>query len=365
MISVSKSLGKIRAQDNGEKSCMNKYKLYPLVSSLILLGVLSLAISACSPYSSQETASLESKRELVQRLQGNLSKPVYARVQQMPADLLKATQEYDRSIGIDHTGQYAARTPTADELALIKSYFELLPGAHQSVFSKKLLAVYLVDGFAGAGLTEWLVDREGQVCYYMILNSSLLTKSLDDWLTYKENSQFGNSSASPAIRVQSKTHYKALLYGLLHEGAHVVDYELGFAPYFDELHRKLTHRERETTEFTQGVWLQRLKPVAQYDFKHREEINLYGIFAKMGLIPRSELSVMFSQLTKTPFVSFYSGTSWNEDLADYLTYQYIETKLGGSVTVELIQDGKIIARYEPVKTPLAKQRVKAVRGFYD
>lgn len=338
---------------------------YRIASSLFLLGLLVLVATACSPFNSQEKTVLEWRGGIVQRLHTNLSKPFSARIQQIPPDMLKAAQEYDRSLGIANTDQYVARKPTADELTLLTSYFDLLPRAHQTVFSSKLLAVFLIDGFAGAGLTEWLVDHEGHMYYYMILNSSLLTKSLDEWLTYKENSQFDKSTSSPTIRVRTKTEYRALMYGLLHEGAHVVDYELGIAPYFDELHRKLTRRERETTEFTEGVWNQRLKPVAQYDFKHREKINLYGIFAKMGLIPRSELSAMFSQLTKTPFVSLYSGTSWNEDLADYLTYQHIESKLGGSVTVELVQEGKIIDRYEPVKTSLAKQREKAVRVFYD
>lgn len=335
------------------------------VSSLLILWMLTLPVIACSPYNVQERAALEWRQELVRRLQINLSMPFSARVQQMPADMLKTTQEYDRSIGIDVSGQYFARSPTVEELALIKSYFELLPRAHQAVFAKKLLAVYLIDGFAGAGLTEWLVDREGQTYYYMILNSSLLAQSLDNWFTYKENSPFDKSVAAPIVRVRTQTKFKALMYGLLHEGAHVVDYERGVTPYFDALHRKVTRRDLEATEFTQGVWLQRIKPVAQYEFKHRDAVNLYGIFTKMGLIPRSELAGMFSQLSKTPFVSFYSGTSWNEDLADYLTYEYIERNLGGAVTVELLRDGTVIDRYKPVKSAQAKHREKSVRVFYD
>ena len=344
---------------------MNKFIRYRIVSSLLLTGLLALVLTACSPLNSQEKAALEWRVGIVQRLRDNLAQPFHARVQKMPQDMFKAVQEYDRSLGIANTDNYASRMPTVDELALIKSYFDLLPPAHQTVFSKKLLAVYLVDDFAGAGLTEWLVDREGNTFYYMILNSSLLTKSLDDWVTYKENSQFDKSTASPTIRVRTGTEYRALMYGLLHEGAHVVDYELGVVPSFDSLHRRLTGRKRDTSAFTEGVWLQRLKPVAQYDFKHREEINLYGIFTNKGLIPRSELEIMYTKLSKTPFVSFYSGTSWNEDLADYVTYQHIERNLGGKVTVELLREGKTIDQYEPVKTPQARQREKSVGVFYD
>jgi hypothetical protein len=347
------------------KRVIYKFKSSLFALFLVLFGVPMLAGSACSQLNSQEKIALDWRRGVVQRFHDNLSRPFSERVQQMPADVLKVAQDYDQSLGIANTDRYIAKLPTADELTLLKSYFDLLPSAHQDVFSRKLLAVYLIDGFAGAGLTEWLVDQDGRSYYYMILNRALLTQTLDDWITYKENSQFDQSVTSPTIRVQTNTHYKALMYGLLHEGAHVVDYELGIAPYFDPLHRKIMRRDREETEFTQGIWLHRTKPVFQYDFKHREEMNLYGIFTKMGLIPRSELPAMFSQLKQTPFVSFYGGTSWNEDLADYLTYQYIENKLGGAVTVELLQNGKIIDHYEPVKTPQAKQREKAVRVFYE
>ena len=102
-----------------------------------------------------------------------------------------------------------------------------------------------------------------------------------------------------------------------------------------------------------------------YDFKHRAALNLYGTFPKMGLIPRSQLSEMFAQLTRTPFGSFYSGSSWNEHLADYVTYHHIEKKLNGAVTVELLRIGNVVDRYEPVKTPLAQQREKTIRAFYD
>lgn len=324
-----------------------------------------LVVTACSPFNSQEKAAIEWKRGLFQRLQNNLSEPIVGRVQKMPADLLKATQDYDRSIGIEDSNHYVARTPSTEELELINSYYESLPIAYKKAFSEKLLAVYLVDGFAGAGMTDWLVDRDGHTYYYLVLNSSLFNLSLDDWLTYKENSIFDKSAVSPRIRVRTNTNYRAIMYGLLHEGAHIVDYELGIAPYVDPLHRKVSGRTQVTSAFTDGVWLQRSQTVAQYNFMHRAVMNIYGEFAKKDLIPRVELPEMFSQLIQTPFVTFYSGTSWNEDLADYMTYQYIERSLGGTVTVELLHQGKIIEQYAPIKTPQVQQREKSVRVFYD
>jgi hypothetical protein len=283
----------------------------------------------------------------------------------MPADLLAATQAYDTEIGIEIQGSYVARVGTAKELALIKRYIEILPRSYLDIFEKKLLAVYLVDGFAGAGLTDWVLDHDGRSYYYLIFNSALLTTSLDDWFSLKENSAFEQTPLKPRIRVSTQTDYKALLYGMLHEGAHIVDDELGVTPYVDNVHRAVQGRTQTQTDFTESVWLTQKQAVAGFDFKHRGVLNVYGLFAKKGLIPRTEMPVMFAQLKRTPFVSFYSGTSWNEDWAEYSTYHVIEKKLGGKVLVELVNEQGMIDRYVPIESALALKREAAVREYLD
>jgi hypothetical protein len=344
---------------------MRKLQLNGGSSLILVFSFLTILLTACSQTSTQDKAALEFRRGMFERLQRNLSEPIITRVQEMPSDMLKALKDYDLSIGMGNSSKYVARMATAEELALINSYFNLLPNSYQTILKRKLLAVYLIDGFSGAGLTDWVVDRDGNTYYYLAFNSSLLHETIDDWLTYKENSFFDNSALSPVVRVHTKTKFKAMMYGLLHEGAHIVDYELAITPYLDPLHRHLKGRTQESSAFTNGVWVRRTQPETRYDFKHRVDLNLYGSVKARGLIPRSELVGMFSQLTKTPFVNFYSGTSWNEDLADYFTYQYIEKKLGGTVSVELIQQDSTIERYEPLRTNVAQERERFVRDFYE
>lgn len=343
---------------------MKKYGMHRTVLSFICFSLLAVLLTACVSRDSRYEEAFAWKLRLFQRLQDNLSKPVTERVQKMPAELLKATQDHEKSIGITSAVRYAARTPTAADLALFQSYLELLPRAHQAVFAKKLLAVYLIDGFSGAGLANWVVDQEGRTYYYIILNSSLFRVSLDDWLSYKNDSQFDKSEASPTIRVRTQTDYKALIYGLLHEGAHLIDIEFGATPFFDQHHRRLGGRFQKVSEFTDRVWLNWLQPAPQCDFAHRLELNPYGSFPKKGSIPRAELAEMFSQLIKTPFVSFYSGTSWNEDLADYVSFHHIEKKLGGTITMELLDSGNVIDHFAPIKNPWLN-REKYIQAFYD
>ena len=337
---------------------------YRILLLSVCIGLLTPLLSACGTSSSSNKAAIEARQERFQKLKPNLSKPIVERVQRMPDDLLAATKAFDKSIGIVKSERYQARVATDDELALIKSYLALLPPAHQAVFAEKLLAIYLIDNFSGAGLTDWVVDGEGRVYYYLVFNSALLSTSMDDWLSYKEDSPFDDSVTAPTIKVQTHTHYKAMLYGLLHEGAHVLDYDRGITPYVDTLHKQFKNLNRESTAFTMSAWINRTTPKAEFDFAHRGNYNLYRIFSNKALIPRAEMPALFAQLKKTPFVGFYSGSTWNEHLADYLAYYHIEKKLGGSITLNLLSQGKVVDSYDPLKTPGAQRLEKVIETFY-
>ena len=329
------------------------------------LGLLALAASACNRHKTTFEYSIEAMGLLFQQLKPNLSQPIIARVQKMPNALLKSTMEFDLSIGIENAKNYVSHQPSVAERALFQNYIEKLPKAHQDIFKKKLLAVYLVDGFSGAGLTDWVVDQESKTYYYLVLNTALFSTSIDEWLSFKEDSAFDKSRNFPVVKVRTNTVFKALMYGLLHEGPHMVDYEMGVTPYLDAQHRKLTGRTQENSRFTDGVWLTGTEPVAANNFKHRAELNIYAIFSSKQLIPRAELNMMFLQLKETPFVSFYSGSSWNEDLADYVTYYHLERILGGAVTLQLQDSNGLLSQYAPVKTKAFKLRESAIQLFYD
>jgi len=102
----------------------------------IFIGLLTPLLTACSTGGSSNQAAIDARKARFQKLKPNLSLPLVGRVQQMPADLIEATQAFDKSIGIVNVGPYQARAATDDELALMKSYIALLPPAHQTVCAK-------------------------------------------------------------------------------------------------------------------------------------------------------------------------------------------------------------------------------------
>lgn len=330
------------------------------VPAAAFLALCLQAASVLGAADNTQDPALQEKLKLFQKFEPNLARPLPERVQAIPDDFLKSIIDFDKSIGIKNT-DYKARVLTAVEMTMFDEYVRLLPARYQTTFNDKLLAVYFIDNFAGAGLTDWVVDKNEEFYYYMILNSELLTQSLDEWLTYRENSFFTKDSPF-SIKVRTGTPYKALMYGFLHEGGHVVDMEYHVSPYIDPVHKKFIRQESELSDFTRGVWEQQKTPVARYGFNNRDKLNVYGIFNR-ELIPGSEMQAMFLQLHKTPFVSFYAGTAWYEDFADLITYHYIDKNLDGSVRVELYEGEKIVKRLSPTRRGIGGERKKIMKTF--
>ena len=310
-------------------------------------------------------AAIDSKIATYHRLSDNLSRPLSERVLAMSDSLLQDVIEGDRSIGIGGTGDYSTRPASVEELALVQQYVALLPRAYREAFEEKLLAIFLVDEFAGAGLTSWVVDEAGGVYYFMILNTALFEQSLDDWLSFRADSVFDASPVEPRIRISTGTDYLALMYGLLHEGGHLVDYELGITPYVDDLHRQVIGGNTAATAFSAPAWESISRPWARYHVDNSQQMNTYGIYANAGFIPRQLAPVMFGQLRRTPFVSIYSLLSWAEHLADFVTYYHIEQFLHGTVEMLLVDDGgEVVAVYRPMQTDLAKSLAPSIQVLY-
>ena len=137
-------------------------------------------VAGAEPEADPNKAAIDWKKATYHRLSGNLARPLDQRVIEMSDDMLRDLIDDDRSIGITGTGKYSTRPAASAELELMQRYLALLPVAYREAFREKLLAIFLVDDFAGAGMTSWVLDEAGEIYYYMILNTALLERSLDE-----------------------------------------------------------------------------------------------------------------------------------------------------------------------------------------
>ena len=333
-------------------------------SGLLLL----LALAGCTTLSHDPSAlkTLEWKQAAWQSLQGNLKIPLSRRMLALPDHLLVDVIDAERELGIESAGSYRTRPPDFSESAEFQSYLALLPGSYIELMRNKLLGIFLVENFAGAGLSDWVLDEQGNTFYYMILNPDLFRHSIDQWMSYREDSIFEPRKGPDDhhIRVTTWVDHSAMLYALLHEGAHLIDYEHGITPVVEELFSRVNDRRPIESPFADKIWTSQSQPLPIYDFAGRDQLNAYAIFPQRGRIPRREVPRLFEDLRLTPFVSFYAATSWNEHLADYVMYWHIEHHLLGRVSLQLWRGDTLIDQYQPLLATLQADDRRVLRIIY-
>ena len=234
----------------------------------------------------------------------------------------KVVLDYIRSL--DNRPDYQAYHPTEYDRQLAAKYFELLPPLHRKVLRERLVGVYFIKDFLGSGLTEYVLDESGNMYAFMVFNPGVLKYGVSKWLTMKENTCFIPGSGSVDIRIDVGNGYKGLLYILLHETTHVVDYVMRVTPYVDESVARFFGHRPETGPFVRGVWESYKEPVDE-DFPHGDRITFYGMNNGPKISLTQALTV-YSKLENGPFVSMYSTLSWAEDLAEFVTFYHLTKK---------------------------------------
>ncbi len=355
---------------------LSELKKIALFSALLYSIAIFVSSSA---YSKTLEDILLLKREAYANIKVDPDEPLYARVRPMPSAALSSLIQGDKSIGIAQAAHYKNHILDAQEKALVQSYLARLPERYKKILADKLTGIYFLDNFAGGGITNWYVDQDNNVYYDITLNSALLDATLAEWMTYRANSFF--EQGDYYLTITTERAVSAVLYGLLHEASHVVDFELTVTPFLDDWFvqlkkqtkgasflekqfSQLKKNNKSATAFTKDVWLDVKKPIRHYRFVQHRHLNAYQIFTEKGVLGNWQLPRMFEALQKTPFVSFYSLTAWYEDFADFFTYYHVNEVEGNTIRLFLHKGDKPYLEYQPFENDLVQKRTPLMKHYY-
>ena len=232
------------------------------------------------------------------------------RLQPMPPELLAAWRTIDQA-------PYAAYTPTVREAEILASAFAGLPAPMRKVLSERLIAVYLVKGLKGNGITDWVVDESSRTYAYIILNPAGFHQTLSQLLTERDRTLF----KGPAdLRVEAGDT-PGILYTVAHESTHAFDYVRHVTPYTEPGQDPALAKSRPAWD----VWTDYTKPKPAADYALRSKLHFYG-FGEPELEP-SQAPELCSQWAKSPFASLYGSRSWAEDLAELFVLRHLTADL--------------------------------------
>ena len=288
----------------------------------------------------------------------NSSLSLDKRIAKIPDAILNVWKQADKAMN-PQADLYKSYTLSAAEQQQFAQAIAKLPTSWQQVMQQKVSRFFFIDQLLGGGITDWVVDAQGERVYTMILNPALFKASAQEWLEMRENSSFAEGPFH--LSLNGFENISALQYILWHEAAHLIDFETQQTPVNDVLLRKHFGFDKNVTAFTKNVWKAREtavpQPLSDFDFPARKNINPYRMNIHQTQIDNSVLKQSFMDWKKTPFTTIYASSTWAEDFADFAAFT-LAAKLTGKSPQWLLKDnGKTIGQHTPLVHPINKQRL--------
>lgn len=247
------------------------------------------------------------------------------------------------------------RTLTADQQKKVKNAFSLLPPVHQRILKEHLYSISFMDNMPNTALTSPIDTNGVSKQFNITFRAGLLDETVSEWATKKENTCFEPvTGAKYTLRVEAG-NLDALIYVLMHEAMHIVDAVTEITPHPSERDAVV-----EPTPFTKGVWRMMNKPDAIYMDSLLEQTR----FRSGQALLISQAPEVYQKLAQTPFPSLYAMAAWFEDIAELATIYHLTTQLNQPFYVIVTKDGKELARFEPMRNELVKQRLNQLSAFY-
>lgn len=263
---------------------------------------------------------------------------------------------------LDGKDNYIAYMPNENEKQNIIEQINRLPLLHRKIFSKRLIGIYFIENFTGNGFTEWVLDSKDNIYFFMVFNTSVLRNNMNQGIAYRINSCFFPDE-NYEFKVDISEKEMALLYLLLHEGTHGVDYVLRLQNYVDSQSYYFQKRFSRSIYYDRDIWKTYSLPKPEYDFSLRDKITFYGL--NKGPKLRYESAVyLYRGFENSVFPTLYASLSWAEDIAESLTIYHLHKKLNLNYKVYLYHKGKKIYTYSLENRKNVYHRLQLMEAFY-
>lgn len=262
----------------------------------------------------------------------------------------------DYLIEFDNRPDYKNYELNELEKKIVRENLSLIPEEYKTILNDRLLGIYFIEDFWGSGLCSYAVKDKNEIYTIVFLNPDLLNMTLNEAFLYKERSCFYiNEDEGYDIKVDISDKYSGILYILLHEFTHAMDYVKGLTPYADPSllnYRVLNDKSFEAKKF----WNDYNKVRKEYDFPIFEKITFYG-FNNGPKINLEQARYLYKTLDKTPFVSLYSTFSWAEDLAELKTISYLTNELKCNYQINVLKGKEVIYTFNPLNNKKVLERL--------
>ena len=253
-----------------------------------------------------------------------------------------------------------AYLPTPEEMSKLNQELALMPEALTEVLRSRLVGLYFVEGLPFSGYTSHIFGADGNVNYACFVAARSLKQSASELLEYRERTLFVDDDEGFLVKVSLDSIRSGALYVITHEAAHMLDQERRLTPGL----RRAWSPEKDyaATPLTTGVWGESPREaLPQYNFVGRRDLRFYmPAFGEVEPLTLRSAYQMYSDLTRTPFVTLYGSTSWSEDFAELVAVWFFQERFGSILQVSVVRHGDTLVEYSPATSELAIGRLEEI-----
>lgn len=185
-----------------------------------------------------------------------------------------------------------------------------------NLFDKYLYGIYFCEKLGGTGVTGFIYDNStgDPLGGFIVIDSQVIQKKANDWITYKERSAFGISEISLNLKIENEigdTVENALRYILLHEMGHVISNTLRITPDLRDVnsdYRKFPFFDQAWTSMEKSIYDKEIFPL-------RPSIKFYGLKADLLNLDQ-DWNQIYPKLEKTNFPTLYGATNALDHFAE-------------------------------------------------
>lgn len=215
----------------------------------------------------------------------------------------------------------------------------------REVLQNHLHAIYFIDGLPNNALTFPDGGPTSKRIYSIVVRAGVLHETISELVTRKERTLFDSAGSDLFVTVDGGT-LNAMVYVLLHEATHVVDFAVGATP--DTTHPSGDH------PLVSGIWRDGMTPADEYRLP-----ILMGIVWRNGrAMPITHAADLYDALGRTPFISVYASCDSHDDLAELVAWSELTGRLHQPYRIVIAKGAKIIRVIEPAKSELVQARIR-------
>jgi hypothetical protein len=265
--------------------------------------------------------------------------PLEDRVNPAPEDLLK---RFSDQLNV----KLSAHIVTPAEQAIVTNALAQLTPLQREVLQKRLRAVYFIDGMPNNALTFADGGSTAEQTFSIAVRAGALHETVSELVTRKERTLFNNSDSEWSVAVDAGS-LNAMVYVLLHEATHIVDYSMGATPD--------NGPPRRNYPLVSGIWRDRITPADMYKLPILMSIS----YRRDGrAMPISDAPNLYNALEHTPFISVYASSNWHDDLAELVAWTELTGRLHQPYRILISKGTNVIRVIEPAQSSLVQARSK-------